>query len=162
MRAVARRSPDKRCTLFIHESRRLVFRRMVNSPHVRRSYSEGRIDLCRRAPWTGWLGDRPPTQGRRVHQHPRRDPTAARSARSGGCERLVPGEPARVRLPRRGHRRRNPGQQHASGGVHLRQPDDPRHGCRGESVNGVKRLLYLGSSCIYPRDCPQPIREESC
>jgi GDP-L-fucose synthase len=26
--------------------------------------------------------------------------------------------------------------------------------------SGVKRLLYLGSSCIYPRDCPQPIREE--
>src|SRR5882672_4485619 len=26
--------------------------------------------------------------------------------------------------------------------------------------NGAKRLLYLGSSCIYPRDCPQPMREE--
>ena len=26
--------------------------------------------------------------------------------------------------------------------------------------NGAKRLLFLGSSCIYPRDCPQPIREE--
>ena len=26
--------------------------------------------------------------------------------------------------------------------------------------NGVKRLVFLGSSCIYPRDCPQPIREE--
>jgi len=25
---------------------------------------------------------------------------------------------------------------------------------------GVKRLLYLGSSCIYPRDCPQPIKEQ--
>ena len=25
---------------------------------------------------------------------------------------------------------------------------------------GVAKLLYLGSSCIYPRDCPQPIREE--
>lgn len=25
---------------------------------------------------------------------------------------------------------------------------------------GVHRLLFLGSSCIYPRDCPQPIREE--
>ena len=25
---------------------------------------------------------------------------------------------------------------------------------------GVKRLLFLGSSCIYPRDCAQPIREE--
>ncbi|WP_082722431.1 GDP-L-fucose synthase family protein [Burkholderia mayonis] len=24
----------------------------------------------------------------------------------------------------------------------------------------VDRLLFLGSSCIYPRDCPQPIREE--
>jgi GDP-L-fucose synthase len=24
----------------------------------------------------------------------------------------------------------------------------------------VEKLLYLGSSCIYPRDCPQPIREE--
>jgi len=26
--------------------------------------------------------------------------------------------------------------------------------------NQVKRLLFLGSSCIYPRACPQPIREE--
>lgn len=26
--------------------------------------------------------------------------------------------------------------------------------------NGCKRLLFLGSSCIYPRDCPQPMREE--
>lgn len=25
---------------------------------------------------------------------------------------------------------------------------------------GVTKLLYLGSSCIYPRECPQPIREE--
>jgi GDP-L-fucose synthase len=24
----------------------------------------------------------------------------------------------------------------------------------------VQKLLFLGSSCIYPRDCPQPIREE--
>lgn len=24
---------------------------------------------------------------------------------------------------------------------------------------GVQRLLFLGSSCIYPRECPQPIRE---
>jgi GDP-L-fucose synthase len=25
---------------------------------------------------------------------------------------------------------------------------------------GVKKLLYLGSSCIYPRECTQPMREE--
>lgn len=25
--------------------------------------------------------------------------------------------------------------------------------------HGVRRLLFLGSSCIYPRDCPQPMRE---
>jgi GDP-L-fucose synthase len=24
----------------------------------------------------------------------------------------------------------------------------------------TKKLLFLGSSCIYPRDCPQPIKEE--
>lgn len=26
--------------------------------------------------------------------------------------------------------------------------------------SGVEHLLFLGSSCIYPRDCPQPIKEE--
>ena len=25
---------------------------------------------------------------------------------------------------------------------------------------GVKRLVFMGSSCIYPRDCPQPMKEE--
>ncbi|OGA60157.1 MAG: GDP-fucose synthetase, partial [Betaproteobacteria bacterium RIFCSPLOWO2_12_FULL_65_14] len=27
-------------------------------------------------------------------------------------------------------------------------------------AHGAKRLIYFGSSCIYPRDCPQPIKEE--
>jgi len=27
-------------------------------------------------------------------------------------------------------------------------------------VHGTRRLLFFGSSCIYPRECPQPIREE--
>ncbi|KAB2900712.1 MAG: GDP-L-fucose synthase [Burkholderiaceae bacterium] len=26
--------------------------------------------------------------------------------------------------------------------------------------SGVRKLMFLGSSCIYPRDCPQPIRED--
>jgi GDP-L-fucose synthase len=26
--------------------------------------------------------------------------------------------------------------------------------------SGVKRLLFFGSSCLYPRDCPQPMKEE--
>jgi GDP-L-fucose synthase len=26
-------------------------------------------------------------------------------------------------------------------------------------LNGVKKLVFLGSSCIYPRDCPQPMKE---
>lgn len=30
---------------------------------------------------------------------------------------------------------------------------------RSAYQHGVRKLLYLGSSCIYPRDCPQPIRE---
>ncbi|MEW6708608.1 MAG: GDP-L-fucose synthase [Candidatus Riflebacteria bacterium] len=31
------------------------------------------------------------------------------------------------------------------------------HGCH---IAGVKRLMFLGSSCVYPRECPQPIKEE--
>jgi GDP-L-fucose synthase len=27
-------------------------------------------------------------------------------------------------------------------------------------LHGVKKLVFLGSSCIYPRACPQPIKEE--
>ncbi len=30
----------------------------------------------------------------------------------------------------------------------------------GAHLAGVPRLMFLGSSCIYPRACPQPIREE--
>jgi len=30
----------------------------------------------------------------------------------------------------------------------------------GAHLAGVEDLLFLGSSCIYPRDCPQPIKEE--
>jgi GDP-L-fucose synthase len=28
-------------------------------------------------------------------------------------------------------------------------------------VASVRKLLFLSSSCVYPRDCPQPMREES-
>ena len=31
------------------------------------------------------------------------------------------------------------------------------HGCY---INGIKNLILLGSSCVYPRDCKQPIKEE--
>jgi len=27
-------------------------------------------------------------------------------------------------------------------------------------VNNVKKLLFLGSSCIYPKNCPQPMKEK--
>ena len=28
------------------------------------------------------------------------------------------------------------------------------------AICGLSKLLFLGSSCIYPRDCPQPMRED--
>ncbi|HEY9105248.1 MAG TPA: GDP-L-fucose synthase, partial [Roseateles sp.] len=31
---------------------------------------------------------------------------------------------------------------------------------QGAHLAGVQRLMFLGSSCIYPRDCAQPIKEE--
>jgi GDP-L-fucose synthase len=33
--------------------------------------------------------------------------------------------------------------------------------CQAAHASQVKRLIFLGSSCIYPRDCPQPIREDA-
>ena len=30
----------------------------------------------------------------------------------------------------------------------------------GAHLAGVQRLMFLGSSCIYPRDCPQPNKED--
>jgi GDP-L-fucose synthase len=30
----------------------------------------------------------------------------------------------------------------------------------GSYINGIKELIFLGSSCIYPRLCPQPIKEK--
>ncbi len=30
----------------------------------------------------------------------------------------------------------------------------------GAWLSGIQRLCFLGSSCIYPRDCPQPIKED--
>ena len=27
-------------------------------------------------------------------------------------------------------------------------------------VHGVKKLMFLGSTCIYPKNCPQPMKEE--
>jgi GDP-L-fucose synthase len=30
----------------------------------------------------------------------------------------------------------------------------------GAHISGVKKFLFLGSSCIYPRECLQPIKEE--
>ncbi|MET0518164.1 MAG: GDP-L-fucose synthase, partial [Burkholderiaceae bacterium] len=30
----------------------------------------------------------------------------------------------------------------------------------GAHQAGIQRLMFLGSSCIYPRDCPQPIKED--
>ncbi len=34
------------------------------------------------------------------------------------------------------------------------------HVIESSRVAGVRRLLFLGSSCIYPKLCPQPIKEE--
>jgi len=30
----------------------------------------------------------------------------------------------------------------------------------GALINNIKNLIFLGSSCVYPRDCSQPIKEE--
>lgn len=34
------------------------------------------------------------------------------------------------------------------------------HVIHGSWLAGVAKLVFLGSSCIYPRECPQPMKEE--
>jgi len=34
------------------------------------------------------------------------------------------------------------------------------HVIHAARIAGVKKLLFLGSSCVYPRDCPQPMKED--
>ena len=83
-------------------------------------------------------------RGGGLPQRPDRHPRAARPARPGGGQLLVPRQPARVRLPRRRHRRRHPRQLHPAGGVHLRQHDDPRH--RGARRPPVRRRRSCSTS----------------
>jgi GDP-L-fucose synthase len=32
--------------------------------------------------------------------------------------------------------------------------------CQASLQHGVEKLVFLGSSCIYPKECPQPMKEE--
>jgi GDP-L-fucose synthase len=34
------------------------------------------------------------------------------------------------------------------------------HGIHAARTANVRKLVFLGSSCVYPRDCPQPLKEE--
>ncbi len=88
-------------------------------------------------------------------------PPDPRPPRSGRGPALLRREPHRPGLPRRRARRRHPRQQHLPAEfIHenlLIQSNliDAAH------THGVDRLLFLGSSCIYPKHAPQPMREDA-
>jgi GDP-L-fucose synthase len=87
-------------------------------------------------------------------------PRRARPAEPGGDVAFLQAGKARLHLHGGGQGGRHPRQQHLSGRVHLREPDDRGEPDPWRHEAGVERCCFLGSSCIYPRDCPQPIREE--
>ena len=106
-----------------------------------------RQDFRCRTSWAGRIGSDTTIAGQSVHQHMDRPARSTRPPGSGGGQLLVPREPARVRLPRRGNGWRNPGEFHEASGIHLRQPAHPYHGrARGTPVK-VTKLLFSGS-CI--------------
>ena len=92
-----------------------------------------------------------------VRAGPDRDPRAARPARSDGGQLLVPGQPARVRVPRGGHGRRHHRQLHRP--AEFIYDNMMIHATVVHAAHRfeVTKLLYLGSSCIYPRECAQPM-----
>jgi GDP-L-fucose synthase len=72
-----------------------------------------------------------------------------------------PRESSRVRLSRGRYGRRHHGQFDAA--AEFIYDNMMIHATVGESahVYGVTKLLYLGSSCIYPREAAQPMAEEA-
>ena len=129
-----------------------------------------RSDVPYLARWQAGLGRRPPRHGRlarscgawrRALRDPDRRPRRGRSAPAGGGRELDGARAPAGRGSRGRDRRRHPRQRHAAGRIPLRQPDDrDQHHPRG-AARGVEKLLFLGSSCIYPRLAPQPIDEEA-
>ncbi len=77
------------------------------------------------------------------------------------CLRLVLRAEAFGRGSRRREGRRHQGQQHLPGGLPFGEYPDPGQRSRcGDGFSARRRLLFLGSSCIYPKFAPQPIRED--
>ena len=151
VRATPRPTADSRRP---HESSPGRCYRPPSSPpevHVEVEMHPDSSDLCRRP--RGLVGRRSCGGSRRggftnILTASASSSTSATSRRS----RLVQGEPARVRVPRRRHRRRHPGQLHAPGRVPLRQHDDPRHrGARRRTSTACASCCTSASSCIYPR-----------
>ena len=95
-------------------------------------------------------------------QHRREDVGRARPEEPRRGLRLLRRSQAALRRAGRSEGRRDPGQQHLSGRLPQRQPADPgQRPRRGAREADVERLLFLGSSCIYPKFAEQPIREDS-
>ena len=59
------------------------------------------------------------------------------------------------------HCRRYHGKQYLSCRFHLQEPANTTERHRRSFRHNVKKLLFLGSTCIYPRDAEQPMKEEA-
>ena len=114
---------------------------------------------------TGLVGRRDPSRpgapGRLRRASSSRDVADVDMTDQAATRAFFAARAARRRDHRRGQGRRHHGQLGAALGVRLPEP-----GHRGEpdrappSRSGVRRLIFLGSSCIYPREAPQPLKEE--
>ena len=118
-------------------------------------------DLRRRPPRPGGLGARAAAARRGLpqpgHAHPRR---ARPHRRRGGARILRPREARHVFCsPRRRSAASSPTTPTRRSSSTTTSPSRPTSSTRRIGP-ACGELLFLGSSCIYPRDCPQPIKEE--
>ena len=131
--------------------------------HVDRTARPGCAHVRRGPPRPGRRRRPAALPGRRLHRPG--DPHVVASwtcATRAAVEAFFAAErPATVVHGRR-QGRRDPGQQHLPGRLPLGQPAHPgQRARRGGTRTASTRLLFLGSSCIYPKLAPQPIREDS-
>ena len=148
--------PDRRLTYARQRARQLIESaagrgRALSEEGGRCTVSDRPLAHLRRRPSRPRrVGDPPAARRKTPHlEMSDRDAGAARPPRPGGGELLVQGQPARLRLPRGRHRRRDSRQLHAPGRVHLRQHADSRDGgarrarLRREEAALPGQLLHL-------------------
>ena len=119
----------------------------------------GKRDFCCRSPWACGIRNRSPAEARKL-RGPNCRSRCTRFGRPAGNGELARARAAGCDLSSGGLCRRHPREQHLSRRFISINLAIALNVIRGAHATGVKKLLALGSSCIYPKHAGQPMSED--